>query len=228
MTHKITRLPLSELVGNPGNPKAHDEALLDRSLTRFGYVEPIVRDDRTGMLISGHGRRETLERLKAAGEPPPEGVTARKDGEWVVPVVTGWASKDDDEANAVLVQLNRATERGGWDPTALLTILDSMSGDDLTDAGYEPTDLALLARQVEAAGAMTADLSQVIDEFRDQSGIGKTPVALIHSTVLRVYFQTPEARAELMDLIGYDDDGKQAAIRYPSTFHPEARDTWTG
>ncbi len=144
-------LPLSSLRPNPRNPKKHADELIDASIDRFGFVEPIVRDDRTGMLVSGHGRAERLLKAHQAGQEPPDGVMAGeggKGGEWLVPVVTGWASADDAEADAALVALNSVGERGGWEPAPLVEILDSLramdGGDGLAGVGYEPADIDAL------------------------------------------------------------------------------------
>lgn len=138
-------LLLDELVAAEQNPKAHDEASLDASLTRFGYVEPIVRDDRTGRLVSGHGRTERIRARHAAGDDPPEGVEA-DEGQWRVPVVTGWASKDDVEANAAIIALNRIGERGGWHEEDLAGMLTNLgtAGAGLEGTGYEPDDVTEL------------------------------------------------------------------------------------
>ena len=40
--------PLSSLEGDPRNPKAHDVSTITASVGRFGYLEPIVLDGRTG------------------------------------------------------------------------------------------------------------------------------------------------------------------------------------
>ena len=37
---------------------------LGGSISRFGYVEPIILDDRTGRMVAGHGRRETLLKMR--------------------------------------------------------------------------------------------------------------------------------------------------------------------
>jgi hypothetical protein len=65
--------PLDELRPDPRNPKGHDVAGLRASLGRFGYAEPITVDERTGLLVSGHGRRELLLDDFAAGSAVPTG-----------------------------------------------------------------------------------------------------------------------------------------------------------
>ena len=139
--------PLSGLVENPGNPKLHDTAGIGASMGRFGLIDVIVEDGRTGFIVSGHGRRKTLLELHAAGQPAPDGVEVRtadtpSGDEWWVPVVVGWASADDDEAAAATVALNRWTELGGWDLGSLIAQLDGLAaGPGLDGVGFSANDL---------------------------------------------------------------------------------------
>jgi ParB-like chromosome segregation protein Spo0J len=141
MSRAIEFVPLDDLVFDPRNPKNHDVGLIDASIGRFGVIDPVVRDERTGYLISGHGRTETLRAMHARGESAPEGVQVAESGGWLIPVAVGWASRTDTEAMAALVALNRTTEAGGWEETALLDLLEQVTaagGDDaLLGVGYD-------------------------------------------------------------------------------------------
>lgn len=128
----IEYMPLADLSTRraPGNPKDHDAAVIERSVSRFGFVEPIVLDERTGKLVAGHGRLDDIEARVNAGEAIPDGLR-EENGNWLVPVIRGWASKDDAEANAYLIVSNQATIAGGWDEQALADLLSGLvaSGD---------------------------------------------------------------------------------------------------
>lgn len=143
--------PLKSLKTNPDNPKAHSDATITESINRFGYIEPIVVDGRTGLIISGHGRTDALRRAEAAGGDPPEGVLVGERGEWLAPVVAGWESTDDVEASAALIALNRTTELGGWVDETLLAALDALADQEggLVGVGYEPDDIAALRLALE-------------------------------------------------------------------------------
>lgn len=147
-TRRIEYVPLDDLQPDPRNPKAHDVATIDGSTERFGYVEPVVVDERTGLLVSGHGRRKTLEAMRARGETPPEGLATDDEGRWLVPVVRGWASRTDSDASAALVALNRTGELGGWVDDELLSLLDDL--DDLTGVGYDADSIEALRDQLAA------------------------------------------------------------------------------
>lgn len=146
----IEYVPLDQLHPDPRNPKDHDAALMDDSLDRFGYVELIEVDERTGMVVAGHGRRERFLDRFAAGAEPPDGVRVADDGRWLVPVVRGWASRDDDEAFAYLVASNAIGPKGGWQVDLLAEGLQHLAALDggigLVGIGYTNDDLvAMLA-----------------------------------------------------------------------------------
>ena len=142
-------MPLDELEGADINPKGHDEQGIAASLRRFGYVESIVLDERTGKLVAGHGRLDQLRAAKEAGEDPPDGIVVTK-GEWTVPVTRGWASKDDNEAKAYLVASNELTSRGGWaDQQGLADLLTQLQdGPGLDGVGFTTLDLEDLLTQL--------------------------------------------------------------------------------
>jgi hypothetical protein len=89
--------------------------LLDQSVNRFGYVEPLIVDERSGRLAAGHGRSKTVHAKKLAGEAPPVGVKVDEKGRWCLPVVRGVAFSNDEEHEAYLVASNQIVMiAGGW------------------------------------------------------------------------------------------------------------------
>ena len=114
--------PLDSLTSAKRNPKRHDPSIA-ASLERFGIADSIgVIDERTGRLLGGHGRVEALRAMKANGKPAPAGVSVEGDV-WIVPVLLGWASKDDAEGEAALVAMNETSRAGGWNAPALTDLL---------------------------------------------------------------------------------------------------------
>lgn len=159
----LTYLPLAALESDPKNPKAHAAQVIDDSIGRFGYIDSIVRDERTGFIISGHGRTQALRHAEARGDKPPDGIRVDEDGVWQVPVLTGWASRSDAEARAALIALNQTTVLGGWDERALLDLLTDLEGqeDGLLGVGFDDDDLADLRERL-------ADLEE--EEPEDRTG----------------------------------------------------------
>lgn len=156
---------LDEIVGFAGNVKGHDLDLLATSFARWGYTEPIMVDERTGILVAGHGRTERLRLDHAAGQDPPDGVTVDADGMWLAPVVHGWHSANDDEAEAYTVAANQLTIAGGWLDDPLVSLLQRVSTNtDLGLAGVGFSDREL-GDMVERLGAVPT-----IDELQQQHG----------------------------------------------------------
>lgn len=138
---KLELMSLASITGADRNPKRHASTELGKSIGRFGYVEPVVLDERTGRLVAGHGRVEALRVERHKGGRPPEGVV-EKDGEWFLPVLRGWSSRSDAEASAYLVASNRLTELGGWDEAELGALLKELSEQQaLEGVGFDEEQL---------------------------------------------------------------------------------------
>lgn len=170
-------LPLDDLIPDPRNPRKHDRGMIGDSIARFGYIEPIVRDDRTGYIISGHGRALTLRRMREQSQMPPDGVSIDATGAWLVPVTTGWASKDDAEAAGALVVLNRAVENGDWNPERLRDLLEEMRDTDgeFTGIGYDADEIRGLLGEAKARDTTkntrkTPSLTDYAEKYEEEGG----------------------------------------------------------
>lgn len=221
MSRKTEYLPLSSLTPDPRNPKSHSLETIDASVGRFGVIDQIAIDGRTGYIISGHGRTKTLTAMKERGESPPEGVQVSDDGEWLVPVSTGWSSRTDSEAAAALIALNRTTELGGWVDEELLSILDELS--EMGDEGYEGVGFTEKDRQaLDALLTGPEDVDPLDDEGFDdligESGMGSKETLTIkgvsNTLIQRFRSLDGEDDAErfttLMGLRGLGDDVEES------------------
>ncbi len=148
-TLRVALMPLGALEAAKRNPKKHTSDI-STSIGRFGYVEPIVLDERTGRIVAGHGRREALMAMRKRGEQPPAGVVSDGD-EWRVPVLRGWASRSDAEAEAYLLASNKLTEVGGWDESELGKIIADLAAQDALDGvGFDDQEIARLLEESKA------------------------------------------------------------------------------
>lgn len=149
---RIEYMPLSAIRRATRNPKRHDGEAIRASVTRFGLADLPVLDERTGQLVSGHGRLDQLETLAATpGTSPPGGVQISPAGEWLLPVIRGWASRTDEEAEAYLVAANSLTMFGGWDDQLLVELLSDLEDVDpdlLALTGYGSDGLSNLLDSV--------------------------------------------------------------------------------
>lgn len=132
-----------QLPVDPLNAKGHASSVISRSISELGFIEPIVVDERTGQIVSGHGRREELIELEQQGAALPDGIVVDDDGRWLAPVVLGWRSRDDDHAKATGIVLNRAGELGGWRADQLTLRLQELdaAGVSLELVGYSTGQL---------------------------------------------------------------------------------------
>lgn len=174
----IDYMPVAELPEAVRNPKAHDEASLAASVSRFGYVDPIVIDERTGRIVSGHGRRNELMRREAAGESPPDGVDVAEDGTWRVPVTRGWSSRSDEEAEAFVIAANRISERGGWQHDQLAEVLADLRKSDLglDGVGFDDDELEAI---LISAGTLGKQASSFLDGVAGD-GVPPDPMKTAH------------------------------------------------
>lgn len=160
---RIEYMPLSKVKPAKRNVKGHDIGLISASVGRFGYADAVVIDERTGRLVSGHGRVETLTAMKGRGSLPPDGVKA--DGaEWLVPVQRGWSSRDDHEAEAFLVAANKTVDAGGWDEAMLAEVMaDLAKSGGLEGTGFDGHDVDKMINDAQRAAAGLTDADAVPD-----------------------------------------------------------------
>lgn len=141
---RVEYQPLATIESALRNPKLHDQDGIRTSIDRFGLGELPLIDERTGRLVAGHGRLDDLAARRSAREDPPDGVRIDPaSGDWLIPVIRGWASRSDPEAEAYLVASNKLTTKGGWDDAELAQVLADLADQDLlaltgfTDAEIE-------------------------------------------------------------------------------------------
>jgi hypothetical protein len=169
---RLDHVPLGELRPHPRNPRTHKPAELRKSYDRFGFTNPIIVCERVGVIAAGHGRWELLCSMKADAAPPPDGVIVDEAGEWRVPVIRGWASKDDAELIGYVIADNRHTELGHWEHAELAPMLTAIdAGPGLSGTGFTPKDLKAMMEPAEAPKAAVGienDYGQRADRYRNK------------------------------------------------------------
>lgn len=180
---RLEYLPVDGLAPHPDNPKAHADDEIAASVERFGYTEPMMVDERTGFLVVGHGRREQVIARRDRGEEPPDGVIV-VDGEWRVPVIRGWASKDDTEARAYLIASNNLPPAGGWIEGPLATLLDELRTEDpalLAGTGFSADHVDRFLASIAAANAAKPADAATIGDGDDGTQIRVPPADKIRT-----------------------------------------------
>lgn len=141
----VDYVPIDQVALAPRNPKGHNGDGIRTSIGHFGFAELPLLDERTGRLVAGHGRHEQLTALYTAGHTPPDGIRVDGDGTWCMPVIRGWASRSDADAEAYLIGSNQWTIAGGWNDSDLAGVLVDLATSDLLElTGFTDADLAAL------------------------------------------------------------------------------------
>jgi len=143
----IEKIAPAKLVGADYNPREiepHQLEALKRSIDRWGFVEPVIVNKRTGLIVGGH------QRTKAAIELAIE----------EVPVT--YVDLDDDAEKALNIALNKIA--GDWDEQKLSDLLADLEkgGQDLEDLGFESGEIDELLKDLEGESAqLEGDLDEI-------------------------------------------------------------------
>lgn len=132
---ELKKIKISELKKAGYNPrKISPEELekLKNSIKKFGYVEPIIMNQRTGNIVAGHQRLQALEALKHEQ----------------VDVITIDIPENDEKA--LNIALNKI--RGDWDEQKLTELLGQIENDQeelLSFTGFGEKEIAALLERVK-------------------------------------------------------------------------------
>ena len=107
---------MSEIKPSEYNPRIISEHALEgleASIEKFGYVEPLIWNARTGNLVSGHQRYKILEKQKVKA---------------VEVVVVDLSEEDEKKLN---LTMNNEQIRGEWDIPRLRDLMEQFDDNDL-------------------------------------------------------------------------------------------------
>jgi len=150
---KLVKMKWSE------NPKEHDIGILHRSLSRFGFVSPIIVSEEIDEVIAGHGRLDTLEQRWRDGQPAPDRCKV-EDDEWLIPTIMG-VKLEEGAARAYALADNRSVELGGWDAVLLASALTELASvDGLDGIGWDPDDVDDLVEMLKPP-----DLNSLAEQY---------------------------------------------------------------
>lgn len=115
-THAVVSMKVEDLVDakaeyNPRRISRHDFEALCASIRRFGFVEPVVLNTRTGNLVGGH------QRVDAAAAIELDSIPVR------------CVDLDEREERALNIALNRIS--GDWDWECLAGVVRELDDDEL-------------------------------------------------------------------------------------------------
>lgn len=134
VTHRLEQHTLTDLQARAwqDSPRRHDLESIRDSAIRFGYVQSLVIDDTSGMLVAGLGVLSSLILMQEDGLDAPDRVTV-VDGDWAVQVLH--VQLAEGEAKAYALADTRTRELGTWDERKLIEQLKEIQG--TTDLGLQ-------------------------------------------------------------------------------------------
>lgn len=151
---KINPAPYNPRVDlQPGDP---DYEKLKRSIEEFGYVEPIVWNERTGNLVGGHQRYKILVEEQGSTE-----------------VDVSVVSLDETKEKALNLALNKIS--GAWDEEKLAQVLADLQESelDISLSGFDDQEVTELLSEYldiqveEPVVDDDFDIQQALDEIKD-------------------------------------------------------------
>jgi ParB-like chromosome segregation protein Spo0J len=111
---KIEHWPIGRLVPYARNARTHSPAQVEqiaKSITEFGFVNPILVDGEAGGILAGHGRLQAAQLLMLA----------------LVPVIV-LGHLTEAQRRAYIVADNKHAENAGWDMALLTDELEMLAG----------------------------------------------------------------------------------------------------
>jgi len=124
---------LSEIMPDPANERTHSRQNLDSiraSLVKYGQREPLVVNQKTGMIEAGHGRYVVMQELG-----------------WEYAAIV-LVNDDLKAASGYRVAANRSAELAEWDDDRLLATLRDLGDAALPDIGFTSADLKRIEKSL--------------------------------------------------------------------------------
>jgi len=133
---------LKPFVDNPRHHSERNIADIKRSITRFGWTNPVIVRRADNMIIAGHGRLEA----------------AKAEGIETVPVV--YVDMSENDAKLYSIADNRTAETSEWDATALNDLIEELEAVpdiDIEGTGFDADELDNLLADVRGAPEIVED-----------------------------------------------------------------------
>ena len=133
---KQITIDASKVVPNPKNPRIDLRPgmplyeRLKESIEHFGYLDPIIWNKRTGMIVSGHQRFQVMKDI------------AESKGETIDQIDVMEVDMSESQQDAFMVAVNKIT--GLWDNEKLSALFKELADEDLSYTGFEDFEIEAL------------------------------------------------------------------------------------
>ena len=198
---RIERKAITELTPAPYNPRKisdKDYEDLKRSLSEFGYVEPIIWNEQTGRVVGGHQR---LKALSEAGE---------KEIECVI------VNLDEAREKALNITLNKVS--GDWDEEKLSALLEDLKNTDiditLTGFDLEDIDAILEDEADDDDGYFGDEREKTYDEYRLNEYDAKRTAGYYQFPMLKASHYVPDELTGFNYVKSYKSDRAGVGIHF--------------
>lgn len=124
---ELRKIPIEKLIPWDNNPRKMSKEQMDaleRSITEFGYIEPIVWNEKSGKVVGGHQRLEVLKKQEAKE---------------VEVVVVNLSESKEKTLNLALNKIH-----GEWDYDKLKDVIKELGETEINLTGFSDLELSAL------------------------------------------------------------------------------------
>ncbi len=167
---QIEEVRIDEISNHPSNPKIHPEKqirLIEKSIKRFGYTNPVILD-KDGRILAGHAR------VKAAIEM----------GQDSIPCIRTKLSGKD--ADAYLLADNRLSDIAPYDRDILAELLSDLPKDLAEITGFDTVQIDALL-----SGEDIPDIDRFISDSQPEEPREEVDVELILKSLVEKFVVPP-------------------------------------
>ena len=133
---ELIELPVDMVKPNSKNPRIDLKPgmplyeKLKKSIENFGYADPIIWNERTGMIVSGHQRFQVMKDID------------EKKGEPLTKVQVVKVNMSESKQDGFMIAINKIT--GLWDEEKLSAVLRELDEEDRLNTGFDDYEIATL------------------------------------------------------------------------------------
>lgn len=211
--YEIVEINRQQIKNAPYNPRVisdKNKARLKENIRKVGLIQPIVWNERTGNIVSGHQRIEIIDALE-------------KTYDYLIKV----ARVDLDEATEKQqnIFMNNPEAMGAFDMDGLEVLMKDQTL-DVEMMGFDVADVYRIFGEAAVADEALAEMSNNLHKMRD--GFDKIKNRSNDRNnidyFLIVIFKNHESRLEFTGRLGFDDDRYIDGRRLLGILRPDEND----
>lgn len=196
VSETINRSQIKNAEYNPRKISEENEKELRKGLKKFGLVDALIWNKRTGNLVGGHQRIKQLDALEGSSE---------------YMLTVSCIDVDEKSEKEINVLLNNPNLQGEYDEEALSKLVGEI---DFKNAGFTDYDLDIMGIDVdlkkldEEDQQETKSMEEKIAEIKNIKKGSKEKSRTLNENFLVLTFTTPEAKEDLLKFLGQEIDDR--------------------